>query len=108
MGRFSLTPQPKPEQPKVEPRPAPAPAHATKPQFAAEPHAKKAGSSSPALDLRLRLHARLIEELDLAKLDKLDEPELRRQVHNQVGEFARGERMVINTKELEELSASRH
>ena len=106
MGRFSLTPQPKPEQPKVEPRPAPAPAHATKPQFAAEPHAKKAGSSSPALDLRLRLHARLIEELDLAKLDKLDEPELRRQVHNQVGEFARGERMVINTKELEELSAS--
>src|SRR5436190_10207385 len=106
MGRFSLTPQPKPEQPKVEPRPAPAAAAPTKPQYAAETHAKKASTSSPALDLRLRLHARLIEELDLAKLDKLDEPELRRQVHNQVGEFARGERMVINTKELEELSAS--
>ena len=42
-----------------------------------------------ALDIRLRLHSRLIEELDLAKLDKLDEKDLRREVMSLVADFAR-------------------
>jgi pilus assembly protein CpaF len=103
MGRFSLarTPaapaaQPQP-QAAAQPTPAPAPK--------AEPKAK--GPPRDAnLDLRLRLHSRLIDELDLSKLDKLEESELRRQVLNQVTLFAQAERMALNTKELNELGAS--
>jgi pilus assembly protein CpaF len=107
MGRFSLVRAPAPQP---ESRPAPqvvvaAPSPESKPEAKAEPKAKAPARDSN-LDLRLRLHSRLIDELDLAKLDKLDEAELRRQVLNQVNEFARAERMALNTKELEALGAS--
>ncbi len=105
MSRFSLArspqaaPQPATTAPKAEsaapPPPPPEPAAA-----------RPAPPASPALDLRLRLHAKLIDELDLAKLDKLEETELRRQVMKQVAEFARAERMAVNASELEELGAS--
>ena len=58
------------------------------------------------LDTRLRLHARLIEELDLAKLDTLDEADMRREVLRLVADFARAERMALNTADLKELGAS--
>jgi pilus assembly protein CpaF len=110
MGRFSFTPKPTPSPPAPAAAAAAEPAAAARPTAAApQPKAeikRPQHTGSPALDLRLRLHARLIEELDLAKLDKLEESEMRRQVHNTVGEFARGERMAINSKELAELSAS--
>jgi pilus assembly protein CpaF len=56
--------------------------------------------------MRLKLHARLIEELDLSKLDKLAENDLRREVMRLTGDFARGEKMALNSGELEELGAS--
>jgi pilus assembly protein CpaF len=62
--------------------------------------------SDNLLDVRLKLHARLIDEIDLSKLDKLDEPEMRRQVNKLVGEFAREERLPLNGAELEQLGAS--
>ena len=101
MSRFSLT----------RSAPAPAPAAPAAPPPVAPPAARvESKPKSPArdagLDLRLRLHAKLIEELDLAKLDKLDEAELRRQVLGQVTEFARIERMALNARELEALGAS--
>jgi pilus assembly protein CpaF len=108
MGRFSLVRQP------AAPKPDPAAAATASPAAAApapaptpkaEPKAK-APPRDPTLDLRLRLHAKLIDELDLAKLDKLEESELRRQVLGQVTEFARAERMALNAKELETLGAS--
>jgi pilus assembly protein CpaF len=110
MGRFSLNrAQPKPEaapQPQPQAKAAPAPAPTPKPAPKAEPKPAAAPiQNGHALDLRLRLHARLIEELDLSKLDKLEETELRRQVLGQVTEFARGERMALNTQELAELGA---
>jgi pilus assembly protein CpaF len=58
------------------------------------------------LDVRLKLHGKLIEEIDLSKLDKLDEPEMRRQVRRLVGDFARTERLPLNGTELDELGAS--
>ena len=102
MGRFSLartapTPAPQPQQ-SAPPTPARAPK--------AEPKARVAPPRDAHLDLRLRLHARLIDELDLSKLDKLDEGELRRQVLGLVTQFAQAERMALNTKELAELGAS--
>ncbi len=100
MSRVSLsrTAAPAP-RPNAAPEPAPTPAA----RVESKP---KAPARDANLDLRLRLHARLIDELDLAKLDKLDEAELRRQVVGQVHEFARAERMALNTKELEALGAS--
>jgi pilus assembly protein CpaF len=74
---------------KAEPRPAPTAA---------------AGRSD--LDIRLRLHARLIDELDLSMLDKLSEGDLRREVLRLVADFARAERMALNSAELEALGAS--
>ena len=101
MGRFSLVRSAPVPAPTPLPTPAPAPTPAARVETKA-----KAPARDASLDLRLRLHARLIDELDLAKLDKLDEAELRRQVLGQVTEFARDERMALNTKELEALGAS--
>ncbi|HWF78167.1 MAG TPA: ATPase, T2SS/T4P/T4SS family, partial [Caulobacteraceae bacterium] len=58
------------------------------------------------LDVRLKLHSKLIEEIDLSKLDKLDEPEMRRQVRRLVGDVARTERLALNASELDDLGAS--
>jgi pilus assembly protein CpaF len=58
------------------------------------------------LDARLRLHARLIDEIDLSKLDKLDDTEMRRQVRKFVADFAREERLPLNSAEIEQMGAS--
>ena len=58
------------------------------------------------LDVRLKLHAKLIEEIDLSKLDKLDETEMRRQVRRLVGDVARSDRLQLNAAELDALGAS--
>ncbi len=108
MGRFSLArAAPQPIPPPIQPSTA-ASAQRPEPVAAAkvQPRTKTTAARDATLDLRLRLHAKLIDELDLAKLDKLEEVELRRQVLGQVTEFARAERMALNTKELEALGAS--
>src|SRR5688572_4521670 len=53
--------------------------------------------SDAQLDMRLKIHARLIDEIDLSKLDKLDEAEMRRQVRKLVGDVARDERLPLNS-----------
>ena len=110
MGRFSLA--------RSAPAPAPEPVKPPKPQpkavaAKAEPAAKPAKPAVPGsagrpsdIDLRMKLHARLIEELDLSKLETLEEAELRRQVMTLVGDFARSERLALNTGELEALGSS--
>ncbi|RAK58986.1 CpaF family protein [Phenylobacterium hankyongense] len=106
MGRFSLArgaaPKPEPAPADVAPEPkaaAPAPKPEPKP-------AAVAAAKPDHLDMRLRLHSRLIDELDLSKLDKLGEAELKREVMRLVADFARGERMALNSAELEALGAS--
>jgi len=99
MGRFNLgkpAAAPAPETPAADPAPR------------VEPTPKKAAptAQSRELDVRLKLHSQLIDELDLSKLDKLSETELRREVLRSVTDFARVERMALNTAELEELGAS--
>jgi pilus assembly protein CpaF len=122
MGRFGLPgAQPaagNPGAPAATPAAAPAPAAAapaappvhstvtapTPMPAKAGPQAK--GAPPSQLDIRLRLHSRLIEELDLAKLDQLDEKDMRREVMSLVADFARSERMALNTADLQELGAS--
>ena len=45
----------------------------------------------------------MIDELDLSKLDTLDETQMRKQVRKLVGDFAREERMALNGAEIEKL-----
>ena len=108
MGRFSLSgAAPKaqaPVEPATAPATAPAPAPKVEPQPSAKPSPKSAQPSQ--LDIRMRLHNRLIDELDLAKLDKLSDTDLRREVMSLVADFAKDERMALNTAELQELGAS--
>jgi pilus assembly protein CpaF len=116
MGRFSLArpaaaQEAHPPAPALaEPKPAAKPAPTAKVEPAPRP-AKPAQSAAPAgkpqhIDLRMKLHARLIDELDLSKLEKLEEAELRRQVMTLTVDFARAEKLALNTAELEELGAS--
>ncbi|HEX4095982.1 MAG TPA: ATPase, T2SS/T4P/T4SS family, partial [Caulobacteraceae bacterium] len=74
-----------------EPAPPPTPVHAPRDEL---------------LDIRLKLHSRLIDDLDLSKLDKLDDHEQRRQVRGLVADFARDERLALNASELDQLGAS--
>ncbi|MDB5452413.1 MAG: cpaF [Caulobacteraceae bacterium] len=106
MGRFSLQAK---SDPKAAADAPPAPVKAAAP--VAEPKPKTQASAtvqpkSEQLDMRLRLHTRLIDELDLSKLDKLDEGDLRREVLRLTSDFARAERMALNAADLEELGAS--
>ena len=115
MARFGLPGQAAhPAAPSPTPAPAAAPASAPAQTLASPPpppmppkHVPTAKGGPPSqLDTRLRLHSRLIEELDLAKLDKLDEKDMRREVMSLVADFARSERMALNTADLQELGAS--
>jgi pilus assembly protein CpaF len=102
MARFTLIgpgakPAPSDGDPDLAAPDAPPPAPAPPP--ARSPEAQM-------LDIKLKLHAQLIEELDLSKLEKLADGELRRQVLALVGDFARAERLVLNATELEALGLS--
>ena len=81
------------------------------PQPAHPPAAQRPDLPSPAqplnmLDIKLRLHARLIDEIDLAKLSTLDEGEMRRQVSNLVGDFVKTERLALTSQEISDLGDS--
>ena len=96
MSRFSLRRAVKPEPaPEAEAPPAVVVVEAPSPA--------PASHSDEQLDMRLRLHARLIEEIDLSKLGELDEGEMRRQVRRLVGDFARDSRLALNTAELDQM-----
>ena len=53
------------------------------------------------LDEKLKLHARIIDEFNLALLEKLSPEELRRQVQSYVTNYVRSERISLNQSELE-------
>ena len=96
--------------PVAGPAPASPPAQTLasppQPPLPPKPQPQAKGAPPSQLDIRLRLHSRLIEELDLAKLDKLDEKDMRREVMSLTADFARSERMALNTADLAELGAS--
>ena len=76
------------ELPKLEPNPEPAP------------------SISPLrdklLDAKVRLHRRLIEEINLSAIEKVSEGEVRRQISALVAQYVLAERIALNAQELED------
>src|ERR1700686_4816940 len=72
------------------------------PEPAAEPAAPPANSllSDKLLDAKVRLHRRLIEEINLQALEKLPEEEIRAHVMQLVSQYILVERLPLNTQEL--------
>ena len=56
------------------------------------------------LDARVRLHRKLIDDLNLASLERLPREELRRKIGDFVAEYVKSERILLNAKELEAFS----
>jgi pilus assembly protein CpaF len=94
-----VDPAPAPESP-VEPAPP-----KTAPSVPAAPAAPEAATGNPLkgklLDAKVRLHRRLIEELNLSALEKLPEADLRREIHGIIAQWVVAERLALNAKELD-------
>src|ERR1700685_1583963 len=52
------------------------------------------------LDAKVRLHRRLIEEINLSALEKLPEEEMRSHIQGLVSQYVLTERLALNTHEL--------
>jgi pilus assembly protein CpaF len=57
------------------------------------------------LAAKVRLHRKLIEDLNLASLERLPRDELRRQINEIVSDYVRTERLLLNSRELENFAA---
>jgi pilus assembly protein CpaF len=80
------------DQSNVIPLPAVPP---TVPAATAEP----ATPHAPWIDLKMRLHQRLLEMLNLSVIDKVPQPELRREVATMVTEMLEQEQTALNAVE---------
>jgi pilus assembly protein CpaF len=54
------------------------------------------------LDAKLRIHGRILDEINLASVDKLPVKELRPQIHELVAQHVVNEKLVLNAAELEQ------
>ena len=61
--------------------------------------------SDKLLDAKVRLHRKLIEEINLSALEKLPEDEIRRHVQGLVSQYVVAERLALNSQELNEFVA---
>ena len=67
-----------------------------------QPQAGNPLLSDKLLDAKVRLHRKLIEEINLSALEKLPEEEIRRHVTQLVSQYVLAERLALNTQELAE------
>jgi pilus assembly protein CpaF len=108
-SRFAVQPAPGDMPPPIPTPAAPAPVAAAEPAAPKAPPAPPlpaepaAGSSmkDKLLDAKVRLHRRLIEELNLAAVEKLPEAELRKEIHGIIAGWVVAERLALNAKELD-------
>ena len=73
----------------------------------AERRAGRCRSSNPLLtdkllDAKVRLHRRLIEEINLSALEKLPEDEMRAHIKQLVTQYILVERLALNQQELDD------
>ena len=81
---------------------APAPETAASPEPDEPVSAGEAKLRDPKfLDAKVRLHRKLIDEINLSAIDKLPEDELRKQVAEMASEYVLAERLPLNAQELE-------
>jgi pilus assembly protein CpaF len=57
------------------------------------------------LEAKVRLHRKLIDDLNLAALERLPKEDLRRQINEIVADYVRVERILLNARELENFAS---
>jgi pilus assembly protein CpaF len=110
-GRFtarrSIAPEPVPvaDAPPLAPASISSTMSWTAPEVAQEKLPAEPADSSRSdklLDAKVRLHRRLIEEVNLSALEKLPEDEMRAHIQQLVTQYIVVERLALNTQELNE------
>src|SRR3954462_7990247 len=109
-GRFSVRRSAAAEPVPMAPEPMPAldgVAWTVFPEPAPEPAAQVSNPllSDKLLDAKVRLHRRLIEEINLSALEKLPEEEMRAHVQQLVSQYVLVERLALNQQELNDFVA---
>ena len=72
------------------------------PQPRATPDADQSLLYQRMLEAKLRIHRLLIDEINLAAVDKLSEKEMRPQIHELVAQHVTNEKIILNAEELEQ------
>src|SRR6266481_7755870 len=108
IGRFTARRAPAPESAPALPEAPPEALQGvswTAPAPPPEPAAASAANplqTDKLLDAKVRLHRKLIEEINLSALDKLPEEEIRKHVQQLVSQYILVERLALNAQELAE------
>ncbi|MEO1421078.1 MAG: CpaF family protein, partial [Pseudomonadota bacterium] len=102
MGRFSSRVATQPVMEQAAPVDAPKDTVAPPPIDPPPPPMRE--EANDILSAKLRVHARLIDELDLSKLENLDERELKRQIRGVVGDLIREDGLVLSASEQDAFS----
>jgi pilus assembly protein CpaF len=105
-GRFTLR-RSAVTEPEIVAEPSPAAPSWMAPNPESAKDKAPAESSNPLLsdkllDAKVRLHRRLIEEINLSALEKLPEDEMRAHIQQLVTQYIVVERLALNTQELNE------
>jgi pilus assembly protein CpaF len=105
-GRFTLR-RSAVTEPEIVAEPSPAAPSWMAPNPESAKDKVPAESSNPLLsdkllDAKVRLHRRLIEEINLSALEKLPEDEMRAHIQQLVTQYIVVERLALNTQELNE------
>jgi pilus assembly protein CpaF len=74
-------------------------------EYISADHSGLSAARPGLLDAKLKLHGLIIDEFNLATLEKLSPQELRREVQAYIVNYIRGEKISLNQKELEEFTA---
>ena len=100
MGRFSSASLAKTSQTPSAEQPASVPVQPSQAKATPEPKQQAAKQALGLLDAKIRVHNRLIDELDLSSLDKLGDIDLKRQVREIVIDIVREEGMAMSSAEI--------
>ena len=96
MGRFTTNTAIAPSEPARTKPATPAPTSAATPPVDKADRKRAMG----LLDAKIRVHNRLIDELDLSSLEKLDDVDLKRQVRAIVMDMVREEGLAMSSSEI--------
>jgi pilus assembly protein CpaF len=110
LGRFTSRRAAEPELVAAPEPPVTLPPEAAPPLAVAELPVETAAPVNPLLsdkllDAKVRLHRRLIEEINLSVLEKMPDEDVRRHVHGLVSQYTLAERLALNAQELEDFVA---
>src|SRR5262249_59994215 len=110
LGRFTSRRPVGPEPAAAPEPPVPLPPQEAPSLALAEAPAEVIAPVNPLLtdkllDAKVRLHRRLIEEINLSGLGTMPDDEPRRHVHTLVSQYTLAERLALNAQELEDFVA---